>query len=258
MPQTKSEPEALPPIPRIAIDKIRVLAHDLEQMFMFRLDETVTDALAVYWADQLALTLDYCGDLKRYRDTMLQYTGSKVTLAFCKRVSLQLAARQDELRKGPIIYFQRPTKAEWVPLEIQSLQTCMWHSKAGDRAGIEFVMLALGGHPAGHLLRRKFPLAWLGFMARKVGFGRRVQWDDEPQHFLGLRFFGFLKPREDSTDLEFSDWEVPPKLRKYNYQIIKLRTRFDYELAECPRNLQHYCWQCPHKRSQCMASTQLD
>ncbi len=237
----------------------------LYAVFRIRIGEKVTPELAARWGDQTAMAIDWHEDVEPLYQTFLQYTGRDITDAFARLLAMQVSARRDELSRSPLVAFDRPTLAEWIAMEIKRVEEAEWVTKDGAKAGVELTMLVLSGRPAGHLLRRKFPATWLAGFAYQLGFSRKFQYDYDPRHFLGLRFWGFLQPQEDSQDLVFVDYAMGPKpkdetkkptgeLVKHNRQIIKLRTRFDHEAAECPFTRDHPCFDCEVKASQCIAS----
>ena len=117
-----------------------------------------------------------------------------------------------------------------------------------------FELFAMTGQPAGHVLRRKVPNTWLNWFAYQVGYSRAMQYDQVPQHFVGLRFWGFLKPKPESGEVEFTDWQLNPAFKKHNKAIIKLRTRFEHNKVDCPKGFTHQCLECPQRRSECPAS----
>ncbi len=248
-----NEDSSLPPLPTINVDKLARTAQDLRELFEVRIGQVVTHEMGLRWARDVSVLLDLPSkSVNNLVETFRQYVDTKVDRPFVSLLADQLAARERELTTGPLIGFVQPTKREWVPVEVLNVTSDVWRD---DKPASLFVMRALGGHPAGHILTRKFPNTWLNFLAYRVGFSRRIQYDFESRHFIGLRFWGFVVPQEGSTEIVFEDLNISPSFKKANQRIIKLRTRFDYEAAECPNDFQHTCFECTIEKSQCPAAT---
>ncbi len=238
--------------PLIKLKPILAAAADHARLLRVRLGEVVTDQLAVHWAEEFAAALRAnAAKQERLRCTFAQYVGSKIDDHFVHVLSMQIAARESELGSNMLVVYDRPARPEWVALSVTSVKPAVWRD---DKPGVEFTMEALSGHPAGHTLHRKFPRNWLNFLAYKVGFSRRIQYDDEPRLFVGFRFLGYLRPRPDSTEVDFDAWFITTALKKHNVEIIKLRTRLEYDKAECPFHFEHQCYNCPKRLNECPAS----
>lgn len=240
---------SLPPLPRFKLKEVIALAKDLEPTFQSKVGQIVTDSLASRWAYEVHLATDH--PLVNLTSTFQQYKGVPVSLALAKTLAWQVASRGNELDRGILLSYSRPTKPEWVACEISSISDAVWRE---TDLGTCFHLFALAGHPAGHVLQRKVPNTWLNWFAYQVGFSRAMVFDRDPRHFVGLRFWGFLKPKLDSPDVEFTAWELTPEFSKYNKAIIKLRTRFEHGKVECPKAFDHLCWDCSVRRSECPAS----
>lgn len=204
--------------------------------------------------------------------TMLQYLADKVDTPFIDRMSRQLLGRHAELEYGPLMPYVRPVKLEWVPFEIAKVMKTIWN---GNKPGQLMTFYCLAGSPAGHRLDKKLPESWLRFIAYKIGYTRRINYnDDEPWQFLGLRFWGLVTPAiEDQDSLNFSEWAIDSQMKASNSGIIAKRNRFlfddpdgpsEQDLADepemkipkhaCPERLDHYCSACPIGVADCEAS----
>ncbi len=237
--------------PSVKLDKILAKAAAHRGFFAPRRGQVLTSNLAALWAQEITYAekgSDAFGDNLRY--TLLQYVGQAIDDAFIHLLSRQIAARQKELRFHMLVAYTKPLAPEWVAMEVASLRPAAWR---GDKPGVELVLEALTGHPAGHQLRHKVPRSWLSFLAYRVGFTKRMQYDDEPRLFVGLRFFGYLKPQPDSSELSFDEWHISARLKAHNTTIIRLRTRFEHDV-DCPNGFDHDCWACPKRISECPAS----
>jgi len=186
--------------------------------------------------------------------TLVQYEGMMLTPEWIDLVSRQLVARKEELGGGPLRLFERPIRDEWVPLEVYSIKPCVWRDNDPGQM-LQFYCLA--GHPAGHHLQKKLPERFLSYMAYKIGFSRRIQFDHDPLQMIGLRFWGYLlADTEESSDLSFENWDVSNDVLKHNRTIIKLRNRFELDTEDdtCPFALDHYCSECPRSVNECPAA----
>ena len=186
--------------------------------------------------------------------TMLQYTGDKLSARTVLLLSAQLAARYEGLQEGPLGKFMVANVVEeWVPLEILSLMPTIWRE---TKPGIQLQLECLAGTPAGSVFDRKLPLAWLSYLAYRIGFSRRMIYDDtQPQLFAGLRFFGLMVKLEDRQELDFTDFAVSSAMKKYNQGILKLRLRFELDGdIECPFMLEHECRDCSKTADECPAA----
>jgi hypothetical protein len=183
--------------------------------------------------------LPYCGDFGAY---------DKRTLAY------QLSGRAQSLKLHPLQPFYRPTHDQWVPLEVLATVPATWN---GTKPGTDVKFLALAGQPAGHQLVRVFPTSYFRFLAYKVGFNRKYQYNDDPRWLIGFRFWLHLKrATDDNPRLEFDDWQMSPWMLKHNRAIIKLRCRFEVEDADdCPHGRTDECVDCPLGVKECHAST---
>ena len=95
-------------------------------------------------------------------NTFVQYEGSKLTPEFISVLGMQIAEREAELKDGALLLYTTPVREEWVTIEIISLSPAPWRE---DSAGQELELLALGGHPSGHTLRKIVPEGWLSYLA---------------------------------------------------------------------------------------------
>lgn len=250
-PQT-AEAATLPDVPRVKLADVLLDGATVISLLRRKLQQELTEDLARWLANGIADALEH-GSTSNIFETLLQYRGQIIDSRFCSIMGMQFAARQDELHKGFLLKFDRPLKKEWVAIEIVDIVETPWISRRGTEGGAELFMVALTGHPAGHPMRRKFPLRWLNGFAYKVGFSRRTPYEQDIRHFVRMQFWGYLTPQEGS-EIVFEEVAIPAKELKRNKQIIKLRTRFDYEKAECHLDHQHMCWDCQESRRTCSAS----
>lgn len=248
----KAEVSDLPAVPKVKLADVLIDGSTVISLLRRKLQQELTEDLASYLANGIAEALEH-GATPNIFETLLQYRGQIIDSRFCSTIGMQFAARQEELYKGFLLKFDRPLKKEWVAIEIVDIVETPWISRRGTEGGAELFMVALTGHPAGHPLRRKFPLRWLNGFAYKLGFSRRTPYDQEIRHFVRMHFWGYLAPQE-GNEIVFEDVAIPSRELKHNKHIIKLRTRFDYEKAECHLNHQHLCWECPESRKTCSAS----
>jgi len=240
------------PLPRLSYPKLVKLTGDVHSALKL-LPNPVTCESIVRHADTIHDAVD-AGTKAAIVDSLLPYCG-EIDDEKRMLIARQLAGRRDELRTGPIMQFYRPTHDQWVPLEVTSVTHAKWRD---DKPGADLRMLGLAFQPAGHLLSKLFPSAFFRFLAYKIGFSRRIQYDDDVRHIVGLRFWLQLKKAtDDSPQLEFDQWDMSPWMMRHNKQIIALRTRFEYErddTPECPAGHTDYCWGCKEPLKTCPAS----
>lgn len=179
--------------------------------------------------------------------TFDQLVGCKLDEKILNTFAWQLVGRFHELEAGPIVLYDgvNQRQPEWVPLEIMDLKEVPWE----DKIGYQFILKAYAGHPAGFTLAHKFPATWLNFFAYQVGFNRATSYDGNVKHFMGLRFWAWR-----NMEGTFEEWRMSAEFKKSNAEIIKLRTRNEYERAECPKGhpLDRSCFDC---REKCHANT---
>jgi len=201
--------------------------------------------------------------------TVLQYEGAVLSRRRARILARQLAARDSDLKKGPLQPFERPIRDEWVPMEVSRTEPCVWRE---DEEGYILHLFCLAGHPAGHLLQKKVPETWLAWLAYQIGFSKKVPYTYEPEMFIGLRFWGYLlaEESEGSGLLTFERWDISLKFRKYNRTIILRRSRLDLGLDDydgetgrklehsCPFDFEHYCSECSVDVNDCVASYNRD
>lgn len=190
-------------------------------------------------------------------ETLLQYAGRRVDDRLKDMISRQLAARMKELEHGPIQMFSDPVISEWVPMEVFRVVECPWRDNA---LGCRLKLYCLSGRPAGSFLYKKFPESWMAYFAYRLGFSRRVQYDYNLSHFIGLRFWGYVVSVELSDGkLDFEDWKLDSGMSKHNKTIIAKRTRFDIDPdklgvnSSCAFDFDHYCHECPKSIHSCIA-----
>ena len=185
-------------------------------------------------------------------DTLLQYLGT-LTREQVELLAWQFGGRKEELRRGPLQRYWRPTVDHWVPFECRGIRPTVWRQ---DEPGIELELFGLGFQPAGVTLKRIVSEAWTRFFAYQVGFNRRTQYDDQPKHLIGLWFWLHLKTaQEGDAQVEFDAWQMSPWMLKHNREIIKLRTRFDVDNGpECSYDLEIPCLECVRTSRECVAA----
>lgn len=216
------------------------------------LGSTLDVLLAKRLANQLNTASDDSMPFQSLFDTFAQYEGKGLDIDSAAILSMQIAGREDELKDGALKLYSHPVKEEWVPLEIIAVTPAPWRE---GEAGQEIELLALGGHPAGHTLRKVVPEPWLNYLAYQVGFSRRRRYPEEPWMFTGLRLWGYLVPDEDNTQLQFENWGVSDKLKSQNSKIVAYRVRFYNKSGEedpyCPMEYEHDCCECHIRSDQC-------
>ena len=242
----------LPPIPRIRFDDILLQTDTAFTLLRQRIDCPITPEMAIHVGGLLAELLGF-QDNHTCTQTMLQYVGQPLTRQLAETLAAQIGGRESDLANGPLIAYDRPVRDEWVAMEVRTTREALWRERF---AGVEFGLRCFTGHPAGHLIRRKFPEGFLSYLAYQVGWSRRLQFDGDARHFIGLRLWGFLRPVPDSDEVQFDQWGLTPSFRKHNLQLIRLRTRYDVEdpKAECPNGLTNHCFDCAVTRTECQAS----
>jgi hypothetical protein len=197
-----------------------------------------------------------------FEQTLAQYSGKVLNASWRKLLARQIAARRDELMVRPLLPFDRPTRPEWVPIEILSLEETVWNE---TKSGHQLTFFCLAGTPAGYTLKRKFPTRWLAWLAYQIGFSRRVMYQDDPQVFIGMRVWAHIAPSTDpSQTMDIVDWDVSSAMKKHNRIIAYRRMRFDLRPSltrdgdpgsgACPYDLDCYCRECTHTSASCEAS----
>jgi len=253
---------ALPKLPRVKLDELDYLHEDLVSMFLRFEGKKLTPELCLRLARNLSFALEGGVNVDHAFQTLMQYENKELNKHWSSLLARQVVARQYELAGGPLQLFdKRPVRDEWVALEIMSSKPCDWRGKP---AGIELTFYCLTGHPAGHLLAKKFPENWIAYLAYRIGFSRRLRYNYETWTLEGLRFFGYLLgAKRDPADLDFEDWVVNPAVKRANQLIIKKRQRFEVETGgmsedkqqeySCPFDLEIYCSDCRHSTNECIA-----
>jgi hypothetical protein len=249
MPTELAEPVQAPPLPRVSLDKIDAGARPIARAILLSAGECVTYAHVDRWAPVIAIALDR-RVTESLTDTLSQFVGRPIFAELANQLAYQLVSRSDELDRGPLLPYQTTVRTEWVGLEVQNVAETVWRE---DRRGVMLKLFALTGHPAGYKLERKVPAKFLDFFAYQLGFSRRVTYDGDPRHFIGLRFFAYVTPTPEG-DMSFNTFEMTAKVKKLNSAVIKLRTRFEFEKADCMHDYEHECWDCAVGRTECRAS----
>jgi hypothetical protein len=247
--------DSLPKLPRLKVDDIQLTRHSIQHLMRQRLGETLTPRTLTGIGQGIAEILD-SNKPEHVIQTMIQYSGRALDQQLLDTLTGQIAGRESSLSEGPLVAYQRPTRAEWIAVEVQSLKPVLWQE---DKPGVQFMLHCFNGHPAGHQVKHRFPESFLYYFAYRLGFSRRVEFDGDARHFIGLRFWGFMRPLPDSEEVRFEEWDLCPAFRKHNRGIIYLRTRHDAEnpKAECPHDYEHHCFECSVRRTECRASCQV-
>ena len=206
----------------------------------------------MWWTDHQYPQVNLVGTVNQYPDQ-----SDRTRLAY------QLVARRDELANGPIVKVTRPTRSEWIGIEITGVELTEWR---GDQPGVTLRLLCRTGQLAGVTVSRKFPIGWLSFLAYQIGFTRRLQYDpDNPAMLVRLRMRARLVWSEQDRPVDFDQWALDREATKHNRLIIARRTRFDVQhkrfedskgepLAHvCPFDYDHDCGACQVSHTECPA-----
>ncbi len=248
--------EDLPPVPKVNIKKLELLRSQFYQVTSKYLncEITVQTASRMTYSIHMLLNERYSRD--RVFQSLVQHTGTIITPKFAATLAMQLAARHTEMNNNILVLFDKPVRNEWVAFEVDKAVETVWQE---SQAGVDMTLMCLTGHPAGYRLNKKFPAKWLNYLAYQVGFNRRIQYDFDHRHFIGLRFWGYLFPKDE--DFDFSNWSVDNAMKKDNAIIIGRRNRYniDFEYKEdspknCPYDLNTDCFSCRKLRTECSAS----
>lgn len=217
-----------------------------------RFVKSLRQSLLTYEEDKANEVEDWTEYADNAAQTCLLYKGEKTTIELFRVIAAQLAARRDDLIIGPLDRHVQMLYAEWIPMEVLRVQQAVWK---GTLPGAELTLECLGGKPAGYIFKKKFPENWLGFLAYRVGFSRVFEYNDDPRHFIGLRFWGMVVSSEDPGAIDFSDWDVDKQCKAHNKSIIRLRLRNEITRdVECPFDFQDDCILCEKSQSDCIAS----
>lgn len=193
---------------------------------------------------------------------LIQYIPRTLSGRWCDIFARQLSARHRELEMSVISVYTGPVREEWVPVEIFSATKT---EKSGKSAHLlEFY--CFGGHVAGFRLRQVIPDRWLSWLAYRVGFSRRWQYDYQPEQLIGFQLWAHVKlPEEDGGDVALDEWDVSSAMLRHNKSIIKRRFRLDVEPHRipdgkeeeysCPLDKDSYCSECSADVYVCPAAT---
>jgi hypothetical protein len=247
----------LPPLPRIGVTKLEKLHGAFLRLVRgFEGKELAGDDCYVL-GEMIGRFLRGC-DSDLVFQTLLQYSGRVLNDRLMDLLGRQFVARLKELRAGVLQPFSAPVRDEWVPMEVFETRACVWQD---TKPGIILKLYCLAGHPAGHFLEKKVPERWLAYLAYKIGFTVRTQYDYNPFNFVGLRFWGYLLAQEPPRDfLDFEDWKIDGSMKKHNKTIIAKRMRFDIDeekrgaICSCAFDYDHYCSECAQSIHTCIAA----
>jgi hypothetical protein len=256
----------LSPVPRRKLSGLLATQGELYRVFSAVMGEQLLPHRIPGLVQRITLVIGWGGSPDTITETLRQFGGRVMDHKLARQLSFVFSAREDELHGGPIVVLENPQVSEWVAVEVQAVEEVGFQTKTGTKPGVEFTMLIMTGHSAGQIVCRKFPLSWLGYLAYQVAFSRRIRYDYNPKHFLGLRFWGFVEQKGDQ-EWRFLDVAIGPRpknpeskvkpggeLLKHNRAIVKLRTRFEFHKAECPHDYTHECFDCPVEKRDCQAS----
>lgn len=252
----------LPKLPRNKLENLDAAHADAVDMFHKFIDEPLTATLCKRLAHNLHFALKNSPNPDRIFQTLMQYENKVLTNKWCNLLARQLIARKDELDIGVLHLFDTPTRDEWVALEAYSVEHCPWRN---GQAGVQVTFYCLTGHPAGHLLKKKFPEPWMAWLAYQIGYSRKLPYDYDVERFVGLRFWGYLTTSDrNPLELDFEDWRVDPKMKRSNLAILRRRMRFEVDLDSvrentigqysCPFDKDIYCSECRCTIWECNAS----
>lgn len=253
---------ALPKLPRNQLQAVDSLHLELLDLFQKFVGQELTAELCKRLAYNLQFLLGPSSERDLIFQTLMQYERRMLTARQADILARQLAARKRELEDGVLQLFEELVREEWVAMEVYRVEKCAWRE---TQAGVLLSLYCLNGHPAGHILQKKFPEPWMAWLAYQVGYSRRLPYDYEVKCFTGLRFWGYLVASKwNPRELDFRDWSVDTKTKKYNQQILRRRLRLDLDLESvredtlgqysCPFDKYIYCSDCRCTVHECSAS----
>ncbi len=267
MPTSAQAEQELPPVPRMKLGGLLATQQALYSSFCNHLGDELLPHKLPGLCQRIVLTLGWGGSPDHIMETLRQFGGRKLDQKLAYQLSFLFSSREGELHRGPIVVVESFVTPEWIAVEIRGVEEVGFQTKHGVKPGVEFTMLIMTGHLAGQVVQRRFPTSWLAYLAYQVAFSRRLRYDYNPKHFLGLRFWGYVDPNV-GQEWRFTDVAIGPspkdpesktkpggELLKHNRQIVKLRTRFDFNKAECPYEYPHECFDCTVEKCNCIAST---
>lgn len=259
--------DELPALPKVPLDKLEgvCVSYSDEILRRYR-GMTLVSGLCT---DIARMTPMYLGklyvseDVPSITQTLLYYLGRELTTEFVMFLARQIVFRADEIHTGPLIPYGSALISEWMPLDVVRIEEETW---SDGRPASVLHLYALAGRAAGASFRKTVPNRWLRGFAYKLGFNRRIQYEDDPQVFLGLRFWGYAMPDEKSPDgLNLMSWNMDAKMKTANGVVIKRRMRVELDLDEydkhgdlrkwaCPYSYSHDCKECEVTSTSCNAS----
>lgn len=241
---TSTQSSDLPDPPaRVPFTKIDRRARTVRSFVRMSSGETLTAAGARKAAQALAGSVLKGVSKNHLFDTLLQYEGYTLDARTLDRIAGQVAGRHEELRKGPITPYENPVVSDWVAARVVRMEDTVWRD---DEAGQLMHMLVEYGHPAGNVLVRKVPESYLRYLAYQVGFSRRVLYDEDPRHFVGLRFWMYMDVDPEQLSYRITTYRLNSAMAKHNRWVVRARMRFMIDLPEdpCPIEREFPCWDC--------------
>jgi hypothetical protein len=237
------------PLPRYNALKRMEKAIELSQWLS---SYRVSNALTQHDIDVLANMV--CSKVPGYyaqiKQTLLQLIGHRPSKPQMTRLGWQLVGRQEEMDRRPIPMVDTPAANGWVAVRIDSMSDISW---SDDKPGYSLNMFVLSGSAAGFTIKRNVPAGWTRFIAYKVGFSRRMEYQDEPKHLIGLVLWAYAVSKPEG--LEMTAWNIDDKMLKHNKAILKLRNRHFFDDGpECPFELDTECVECTRLTHECQAS----
>lgn len=249
-------------LPKLNLDKLDARCYEVLSALQLAQGAPLTAKLIQDFISPISYACR--GDIhqENLRQTLMQYLGKPLTPTWCQLLSRQVGARYEEMLARPLMPFDRPTRIEWVPIEIVKLTETTWNE---TKSGQQLTFFCLAGSPAGYTLKRKFPTRWLAWLAYQIGFSRRVMYQDDPQIFIGMRVWANIAPATDPQQtMDIVGWDVSPAMKKHNRVVAYRRLRFDLPPSvkrdgepgpgACPFDLDSYCTACMKTAKECVAS----
>lgn len=184
--------------------------------------------------------------------TLLQLTGRPFPPSTAERTAWQLVGRTYSIGdNNPLTLFDVPTAHGWSAVEILKTSPDTWPD---GRFATVLTLFVLTGTAAGFQVTKKVPEGWLSYLARHIGYNRRMLYQDDPQYLIGLRFWAFLSSAE-GQGLDLKNWQIDDKTLTRNRKILSLRHRDEITREVlCPNDLEVECLKCTKLPHECPAS----
>ena len=231
MPDSSEKPQ----LPRWDFKRRTAFAKKLNAVVFRRwLGCKIDSDIANVMADDLIVVLDCEDSSSRLAivSTIVQHERGECDLELCRLLSLQLAWNIDLVVKGkPLIRFYGVGDETWMPFEVT--QVVEFEHRGRDMVALH--LLCIGGRAAGYSVVKRVPWRFLRYFAYQVGFNRKVQYEDNPQTIVGIRFAGLVKPSQ-ADDLDFTEYTTNGSMMKRNKQIIQERSNYENERVDYSGN----------------------